>query len=215
MLAWRRTSDSLWEERHLRDVVEQCLRESWSRLFGYAVSLCGDRETARDLIQSSAVKALDTNAPPREPAAARAWLFRVMRNDWIDRGRRATVRAADREPVEPTEGPWAYEGHRVIVVTSRPIEQPKGALEVRADLDLLIEELRALNDGDVWMLGGGRLQMAFMERGALDEIEIYVIPEILGSGQPLFPLTGYQASPTLVNATAIDKGCVRLHYRFS
>jgi dihydrofolate reductase len=57
--------------------------------------------------------------------------------------------------------------------------------------------------------------MAFMERGALDEIEIYVIPEILGSGQPLFPLTGYRASPDLISATAIEKGCVRLHYRFS
>ncbi|MFC3692543.1 RNA polymerase sigma factor [Chenggangzhangella methanolivorans] len=119
MLAWKRTSDPPWEERSLGDVVEQCLRESWSRLYGYAVSLCGDREAARDLIQSSAVKALDTNAPPREPAAARAWLFRVMRNDWIDRGRRATVRAADREPVEPTEGPWAYEDARIAAITVR------------------------------------------------------------------------------------------------
>ncbi len=111
--------------------------------------------------------------------------------------------------------PWAYEGQRVIVVTSRPIERPKGLLEIRADVDFLIEELRALEDGDVWMLGGGRLQMAFMERGALDEIEIYVIPEILGSGQPLFPLTGHRASPDLISAKAIGKGCVRLHYRFS
>lgn len=86
--------------------------------------------------------------------------------------------------------PWAYEGQRVIVVTSRPIERPKGPLEIRADVDSLIEELRALDDGDVWVLGGGRLQMAFMERGALDEIEIYVIPEILGSGQPLFRSPG-------------------------
>ena len=28
--------------------------------------------------------------------------------------------------------------------------------------------------------------MAFMERGALDEIEIYIIPELLGGGRPLF-----------------------------
>lgn len=111
--------------------------------------------------------------------------------------------------------PWAYGDQRVIVVTSRPIEDPKGPLETRSDVDALIAELRALEDGDVWMLGGGELQMAFMERGALDEIEIYVIPEMLGSGQPLFPLTGYRASPTLISATAIDKGCVRLHYRFS
>lgn len=109
--------------------------------------------------------------------------------------------------------PWAYGDQRVIVVTSRPIDNPKGPLETRSNVDGLIAELRALDDGDVWMLGGGQLQMAFMERGALDEIEIYIIPEIIGSGLPLFPLTGFKASPTLISATAIDKGCVRLHYR--
>lgn len=109
--------------------------------------------------------------------------------------------------------PWAYEGKRVIVVTSHPIEAPRGELEIRTDVDALIAELRALDDGDVWMLGGGRLQMAFMERGALDEIEVYVIPEIIGGGAPLFPATGFKASPELVSAQAIDRGCVRLHYR--
>ena len=109
--------------------------------------------------------------------------------------------------------PWAYAEQRVIVVTSQPIDDPKGSLVVRSDVDALIMELRELNDGDVWMLGGGQLQMAFMERGALDEIEIFVIPEILGGGRPLFPLTGFRASPTLVSAEAMDKGCVRLHYR--
>ena len=102
----------------------------------------------------------------------------------------------------------------MIVVTSRPIYDPKGPLEVRGDIDALIGELRELEDGDVWMIGGGQLQMAFLERGALDEIEIYVIPEMLGGGRPLFPLTGFRTSPKLINAQAIDKGCVRLHYQF-
>ncbi|GMB79955.1 dihydrofolate reductase family protein [Shinella zoogloeoides] len=110
--------------------------------------------------------------------------------------------------------PWAYRDQRVLVVTSRPIDEPKGPLETRSDIDALIAELRALDDGDVWMLGGGQLQMAFLERGALDEIEIYVIPEMLGGGRPLFPPTGFRASPELIGAQALDKGCVRLHYRF-
>ncbi|MFS8047762.1 dihydrofolate reductase family protein [Rhizobium sp. BR 314] len=109
--------------------------------------------------------------------------------------------------------PWAYADQRVIVVTSRPIDDPKGVLLVRSDVDALIAELRVLTDGDVWMLGGGQLQIAFLERGALDEIEIYVMPELLGSGRPLFPSTGFRASPKLVSANALDKGCVRLHYR--
>jgi dihydrofolate reductase len=116
--------------------------------------------------------------------------------------------------LEKESMPWAYGGKRVIVVTSTPIANPKGPLETRSDLGALIQELRALEDGDVWMLGGGKLQMAFLERGALDELELFVIPEMLGAGRPLFPLTGYRASPTLISALEAGKGCVRLHYRF-
>lgn len=111
-------------------------------------------------------------------------------------------------------GPWPYGDQRVLVVTSRPIETPKGLLETRTDIDALIAELRALDDGDVWMLGGGALQMAFIERGAVDELAIYVMPELIGGGRPLFPATGFTASPRLLSAQALDRGCVRLHYSF-
>jgi dihydrofolate reductase len=111
--------------------------------------------------------------------------------------------------------PWSYADKRVIVVTSSPIDTPRGALETRHDVEALIAELRALDDGDVWMLGGGRLQSAFLARGALDDIEIYVIPEIIGGGTPLFPATGLRLSPTLSAVKPLDKGCVYLRYTFS
>ena len=111
-------------------------------------------------------------------------------------------------------GAWEYDGKRVIVVTSRPIEDPKGPLETRGDVPALIAELRAMDDGDVWMLGGGKLQMAFMQSGALDEIEVYVISEIIGGGLPLFPPQGLRASPKLISAQAFGAAAARLHYRF-
>ena len=89
------------------------------------------------------------------------------------------------------DGAWEYAGKRVIVVTSRPIDDPKGPLETRSDVDALIAELRAL-----------------------DEIEIYVISEIIGGGIPLFPATGARLSPKLISAQAIGSVCARLHYRF-
>lgn len=113
-----------------------------------------------------------------------------------------------------TGTPWPYAEQRVIVVTSRPITDPPGPIETRTDLNALVTELRALDDGDVWMMGGGKLQMAFIERGALDEIEIYLASEIIGGGYPLFPATGFRASPRLISATALGAGMVRLHYRF-
>jgi dihydrofolate reductase len=109
---------------------------------------------------------------------------------------------------------WAYGAQRVFVVTSRPIDNPLGPLATRGDIDALIAELRALDDGDVWMLGGGKLQMAFIERGALDEIEVYVTSALVGGGYPLVPPTGHKLTLTLLSAKALGKGMARLHYSF-
>ncbi|MFQ0814575.1 dihydrofolate reductase [Brucella anthropi] len=150
------------------------------------------------------------------------WLFKYDGGDMGEhdyrlfiKGIRTVVMGRDTyDFIAASDAPWAYGDQRCIVVTSRPVEGPKGPLETRHDIDALIAELRALEDGDVWMLGGGRLQMAFLERGALDEIEIYVIPELIGGGIPLFPAVGFKASPVLLSAKTLDRGCVRLHYAF-
>jgi len=134
---------------------------------------------------------------------------------FIKRIRTVVMGRATYDWLERSSAPWEYGDQRVIVVTSRPIANPKGPLETRSDIEALIAELRRLADGDVWMLGGGQLQMAFMERGALDEIEIYVISEIIGGGIPLFPPTGLRASPRLVSATALGPAGARLRYRFN
>jgi dihydrofolate reductase len=112
--------------------------------------------------------------------------------------------------------PSPYPDKRTIVVTSTPIlDKPADIIAWHDGVDALIAHLRDLDDGDVWMVGGGRLQMAFLERGALDEIEIYVVPEIVGGGHKLFPATSFKATPRLVSADTLALGCVRLHYRFS
>lgn len=148
------------------------------------------------------------------------WLFKYDGMDlgehdygvFIQRIRTVVIGRGTYDFLAADDSPWAYGEQRVLVVTSRPIEDPKGPLETRGDVAALIAELRALDDGDVWVLGGGQLQMAFIERGALDEIEIYVMPELIGGGRPLFPPTGFTASPRLIDARALDRGCVRLHY---
>ncbi len=110
--------------------------------------------------------------------------------------------------------PWAYGDKRVLVVTSRPILNPKGRLETRDNVDDLIPELRSFDDGDIWMLGGGQLQMSFIERGGLQDLQIFMMPELIGGGCPLFPATGALVKARLIAADALDRGCVRLHYSF-
>lgn len=108
---------------------------------------------------------------------------------------------------------WLYHGKRAIVVTSRPIAKPLGPLETWSEgVDALVARLRALDDGDVWLIGGGLLQQAFIERGALDSLEIFVVPEIIGGGIPLFPPNGVARTASLVAAHPMPAGCVRLLY---
>ena len=64
----------------------QSLRQ---RLFGYAHALCRDTATAEDLYQDAMLRALSARSVPTDPTAFRVWMFRLMRNLWIDRLRRS------------------------------------------------------------------------------------------------------------------------------
>lgn len=110
---------------------------------------------------------------------------------------------------------WPYGDRRTIVVTSRPLVDRRANVETwTAGVDALVGHARSLADGDVWMVGGGGLQMGFLERGALDELALTIVPELIGGGAPLFPPTGFAASPELVSARSYDRGVVHLRYRF-
>ncbi len=56
------------------------------QLYWYALSLCGAPALAEDLMQDSFVKAMLSYAGP--PEDVKLWLFRVCRNQWIDRKRK-------------------------------------------------------------------------------------------------------------------------------
>lgn len=74
------------------------------RLYGYAVSLSQDRHRAEDLVQSCAVKALAARNVPEDERAYRAWLFRILRNLFID-GLRRERRTADLFEDDPSDVP--------------------------------------------------------------------------------------------------------------
>jgi len=82
------------------------------RLYGYAVSLCREPDEARDLVQETAVRALGAAEQPRDDAAYRAWLFRILRNAFLDRNRRRRVRESFDDPSAldpgPKPGPGEY-----------------------------------------------------------------------------------------------------------
>jgi RNA polymerase sigma-70 factor (ECF subfamily) len=95
--------------------IERELEACLPRLFGYAMTLASDRELARDLLHDCAVKALAATNPPADRPALRAWLFRILRNAWID-ARRREMRAPFEtgEPQELPDGEYWRGDERLI-----------------------------------------------------------------------------------------------------
>lgn len=68
------------------------LRGFRRNLFSYACAICSQATTAEDIFQEALVRAMSAKAVPAEPASFRVWMFRLLRNIWIDR-LRADARA--------------------------------------------------------------------------------------------------------------------------
>ena len=96
------------------------------RLFGYAYSLTNDRDTSQDLVQECALKALTAKRVPRDEPAYRAWLFRILRNAFIDRIRhdKKLLQALETEPAENLVEYFSGEERFISVLTVK-IEMAK------------------------------------------------------------------------------------------
>ena len=98
---------------------------------------------------------------------------------------------------------WPWPGLRVYVLTSRPLPEqtPPEVIVSRGGPAGLVQQLRSRgSDGDVHLVGGPRTIRAFQELGALDRLEIVVLPILLGSGIPLSPPGASQARLRLLGA---------------
>lgn len=91
------------------------------RLYGYAFSLSGDVHDAHDLVQETAVKALNAARMPEDEPAYRAWLFKILRNVWLDtvrrRSRRLAVVESDPDYEEIGTPVWAHDDTLISSLT--------------------------------------------------------------------------------------------------
>jgi RNA polymerase sigma-70 factor (ECF subfamily) len=85
---------------------EKRLEESRPRLLRLALSWCGNRAVADDLVQDALAKALDRHNQLRDPEALHAWLCSILSNCWRDqiRGQRQTLDIDEIEESELTDG---------------------------------------------------------------------------------------------------------------
>ena len=110
---------------------------------------------------------------------------------------------------------WPYPGVTSYVVTHRPVTAKAGIKVVAfsGDVRQLVEQVKAETPKDIWLEGGGVINGLFARYRLIDEMDISVIPLMLGEGIPLFQGGRPEATLELLASQAYPNGVLRLRYR--
>ena len=66
---------------------------------------------------------------------------------------------------------------------------------------------------DIWLVGGSQLIKMFLEENLVQDLIIFVVPIILGSGIPLFDRIGKEIRLTTGKVERYKNGLVRSEYK--
>jgi dihydrofolate reductase len=111
---------------------------------------------------------------------------------------------------------WPYGSKPSAVLTTSPLpgDVPESVFASAGDdLPGLVERLRASAPGGVWIVGGGDTAGAFLRAGVLEELQLSVIPVLLGAGIPLFAEDAGGRRLELRGTETRPSGMVELLYR--
>ena len=125
---------------------------------------------------------------------------------------------------EPWPGWWGDEppfGHPVFVLTHHEREPlVLGATTftfVTEGIEAALEQARtAAGDRDIALAGGAAVAQQYLAAGLLDELQVCVVPILLGGGTPLFGPLG-DAAPRFERDRVVESptGVTHLRYRLS
>jgi dihydrofolate reductase len=114
--------------------------------------------------------------------------------------------------VQPGAPPWPV-GWR-IYVCSRTLDavQHPGVVVVSGNVGTTVAALRAEPGRHIWLFGGGSLFASLLAADLVDDIELAVMPVLLGGGVPLVSVGAPRSRLTLTRSNASPRGIVNLHY---
>ena len=110
-------------------------------------------------------------------------------------------------------GGGAMPGVKSFVISGTMKQADYPDVTIARDAAALVAELKAQPGKDIWLFGGGELFRSLLEAGAVDTVEVGVIPVLLGGGIPLLPSPAGRAGLTLRSQRVYEKtGTVSLTY---
>jgi len=108
---------------------------------------------------------------------------------------------------------WPWPSLNVFVLASQRPEATPDDVVTDSDPERLLEKLRAANHGgDVHLVGGPRTIETYRALGALDKLELVVLPLLFGGGMRLTPSLSVDTELAFESERALPGGSVEIVY---
>ena len=111
-----------------------------------------------------------------------------------------------------TFGDYPYKDKKSLVFTRNSAQNKDENAEFVSDVEKFVKDGFPGAGENIWLVGGAQIIASFLNRGAVDEIIISVIPVLLGKGIPLFKNIENETKLELVKTVKYDQ-LVDLYYK--
>jgi len=111
-------------------------------------------------------------------------------------------------------GVWPYGEKKTYVFTRQkePLSREKNVEFVSGDAGKFARRLKENTDEDIWLVGGSQLIKEFLKEDLVQDLIIFIVPLILGSGIPLFDRIGKEVKLRMIDTERYESGLIMLEY---
>jgi dihydrofolate reductase len=111
-------------------------------------------------------------------------------------------------------GEWPYREKKSYVFTRQkePIRRENNVEFISEDIGEFVRQLKRNTEEDIWLVGGSQIIKVFFEENLVQDLIVFVVPIILGSGIPLFDHIGKEIGFRTGRVERYENGLVKLEY---
>ena len=108
---------------------------------------------------------------------------------------------------------FPYKGKNNYIITHRKNLNNTNDVEFISDNHIdFIRKLKKAEGGNIWLIGGGKVNTFLLNEGLVDEIRIFIMPVIIPGGIELFEFKPDEKQCKLTTAKSYSSGVVELKY---
>jgi len=111
-------------------------------------------------------------------------------------------------------GEWPYREKKSYIFTRQkePMRRENNVEFVSEDIGEFVRQLKGNTEEDIWLVGGSQIIKVFFEENLVQDLIVFVVPIILGSGISLFDHIGKEIGFRTGRVERYENGLVKLEY---